>query len=114
MVRTVVTREIEWDDLEREKMAALVQYRSEICDCGLHRSVADEDPDLELTRRQCPVCAGIARGMREIHSQDERDVEALGKTPAPNAERPGDGRSFGLRSKVSPEIERLLAMVGRK
>lgn len=114
LLRTVVTREPEWDDYEREKLAALVQYEAEICACGLHESVADEDPDLELTPRRCPVCAGLEQTMRTINEQDETAVAALGKSPAPEVERPSDGRTFSLRHKVSPEVARLLKMLGRR
>lgn len=107
-IGTVVQREVEWDDVEREKMEGLVQYESEICSCGLHKSVADEDPDLEMTERRCPVCAGLAQTMRQIGAQDEKATEALGKSPAPELRRPEDGRFFGLRPKVSPESARLL------
>lgn len=103
-----MTRKAEWDDVEREKMEGLVQYESEVCQCGLHRSVADEDPDLEMTQRRCPVCAGLAQSMRQIHADDEKAIEGLGKSPAPDAMRPDDGRFFGLQPKVAPELARLL------
>lgn len=89
-------------------MEGLAQYESEICECGLHKSVADEDPDLEMTLRRCPVCAGLAQAGREIATQDEKAVDALGKSPAPEVALPQDGRSFGLRPKVSAELARLL------
>lgn len=89
-------------------MEGLVQYESEICECGLHKSVADEDPDLEMTLRRCPVCAGLAQRGREIAAQDEEAVKGLGKSPAPEVPLPQDGRFFGLRPKVSAELARLL------
>lgn len=111
LVRTVVTRESEWDDLEREKMLALEQYESEICSCGFHVSVADRDPHLETTVRKCPVCAGLAVNARVIAAEDKKQIEALGKSPDPLTPRPDDGRHFGLRAKVSPELERILAEI---
>jgi len=104
----VVTREPEWDDLERDKMLALDEYELGICECGFHRSVADEDPDLEITVRHCPVCAGLAQRHRQIQAEDEKAVKALGESPAPEAERPDDGRLLGLRPKLPPDLARLL------
>lgn len=111
LVRTVVTRESEWDDSERDKMQGLAEYESEICACGFHRSVADQDPDMEITRRRCPLCAGLAQSMRQIAAADEKAVAALGKDPAPEAERPDDGRIFGLRPKVPADLAQLLAKI---
>lgn len=82
-------------------MAALVEYEAHICECGLHESVADEDPDLEMPARFCPVCAGIAKNMRIVSAQDEKTVKALGKEPDPAADRPDDGRHFRLRPPES-------------
>lgn len=100
LIRTIVTREPEWDDHERAKMQALTEYEAKVCDCGFHESVADTDPDLELVFRTCPVCAGTAQQMRVIAAQDDKAVEKLGKTPAPEAVRPDDGRHIGLRRKM--------------
>lgn len=104
LVRTVVTRDPEWDDLEREKMQALAQYESGVCECGLHESVAAEDPDLELVPRYCPTCAGIATAMRVVHANDDVAIKELGENPAPDAPRPDDGRHFGLSGKVSTSL----------
>ena len=89
-------------------MQGLAQYESEICECGLHVSVADEDPDLEMTLRRCPVCADLAKNWRQINARDAEEIEALGKTPAPDALLPTDGRFIGLRPKVPRELARLL------
>ena len=101
LVRTVVTREPEWDDVERAKMLALATYEATLCACGLPESVADEDPDLEMVERVCPVCAGLAKNYRIIHAEDAKAIEGLGKSPAPDATRPEDGRRFTFRPKPS-------------
>lgn len=109
-MRTVVTRETEWDEHEIAKMQALAIYEADVCDCGFHHSVADQDPELKLTVRRCPVCAGIAQTMRQVAAQDEKTVAALGRDPAPEVPRPEDGRKFGLTPNMSPEFARLLAL----
>lgn len=98
---TVVVRESEWDDLERDKMLALTQYEAGICDCGLHESVADRDPEIELVTRRCPICAGLAQQMRVMHDKDHRAEERL--KDQPGAVRPADGRKVRMREK--PPIE---------
>lgn len=103
IVRTIVTREVEWDDVERAKMQGLALYESQICACGMHESVAKTDPDLDIELPVCPVCAGLAQQMRVLASQDERQVKALGEKPAPETERPTDGRSVRLKFKRTDE-----------
>jgi hypothetical protein len=103
LVRTVVTREAEWDDVQRGNLLALADYEDSICGCGFPESIADEDPDLELTHRVCPVCAGLAKAGRIQDAADAQAVEALGKHPAPDVTRPEDGRRIGLKSKPPPE-----------
>jgi hypothetical protein len=100
---TVVTRDPEWDDVEREKMQALEDYEADVCECGLHKSVADQDPDLEFVYRKCPTCAGIAQQMRAQEAIDEEKVKNLGEHPAPEADRPTDGRHVALRLKLSAD-----------
>lgn len=103
MVRTVVTRDAEWDDLERDKMHALTEYEAEICACGLHRSVADQDPNMATTIRVCPICAGQDQALRVLHAKDDAIVKALGEKPAPSAPLPTDGRTLGLRFTPPPD-----------
>lgn len=97
-----MTREIEWDDYEREKMLGLAQFEAKVCECGFHESVADEDPDLELAVRVCPVCSGLARHMRKMAAADDAARKALGAKPDPEARHPGDGRHVRLRPKAAP------------
>lgn len=100
MVRTVVTRESEWDDTERAKMEGLALYESQICACGLHESIAKTDPDMEIGLPVCPVCAGLAQQMRVLAAGDELAIKGLGDKPKPESKRPADGR--GLRLKLKP------------
>lgn len=106
IARTIVTRETEWDDMERAKMLALADYRASLCECGFPAHVADEDPDLQIRYRVCPVCAGVTKALRIQGAQDDDQVKALGKSPAPSADLPTDGRSYRLESKPdSPPAE---------
>lgn len=79
-------------------MAALVEYEAHICECGLPESIADEDPDLAMPARVCPVCAGIAKNLRIITANDEKVVkDAYGdRKPPPEADLPDDGRHLRL------------------
>lgn len=95
-----MTREPEWDDHERDKLLAWSLYQSQLCDCGLHQSIADEDPDVEMVPRVCPVCAGIEVQKRIVAAADERETEAHGADgPPPGALRDSDGRTHTLRFK---------------
>jgi hypothetical protein len=89
-----VTREPEWDDLQRTRMLALAEYHAGVHEgCGLHQSIADEDPDFSIEDHVCPVCAGIAPWLRERTAQeleDEKDLE-------PGERRKSDGRTPLIR-----------------
>lgn len=101
-----MTREPEWDDHERAKLLAWSLYESQLCDCGLHQSIADEDPDLEMVPRVCPACAGIAVQMRILADAEDREMEAYGSDgPPPGAPRPSDGRTHTLRFKSAHDDE---------
>lgn len=102
IVRTVVTRDVEWDDVERAKMQGLALYEAQICNCGLHESIAETDPDLDIVLPVCPVCAGLAQQMRVLAESDATEVKALGDKPAASAVRPADGRSVRLKWKKPP------------
>lgn len=94
-----MVREPEWDDVEREKMFDLAEYEEKVCKCGFHESIADQDPDLEMDLRVCPICAGVAKGVRILDAEDDKQVKALGRDPAPDASLPDDGRHIRLRFK---------------
>lgn len=83
-------------------MLALTEYENQLCECGLHESVADEDPDLEFVFRKCPVCASRDKQLRVLKARDDAEVrEVYGeKAPPPEAELPDDGRHIGLRRKL--------------
>lgn len=101
-----VTREPEWDDYERDKMLALGLHEAGICECGFHESIADEDPDLELDIRVCPVCKELAPIMRKHDDADAKARRAQGQKPDPEAPLPSDGRHVRLRPKVSDQEAR--------
>lgn len=99
---TLVTREPEWDDMERAKVQALADYEAGMCDCGLHRSVADTDPDMEMAERICPSCAALAKNRRIIAAADEKATKAVtGKALPPEETLPTDGRHLSLQMKPS-------------
>lgn len=96
-MRTIVEREPEWDAAEVAKIQAYLEYESRICACGLHETVADTDPDLDMPMRKCPVCAALARNDRVIQQADEAERRALGKRAEdPMTQLPSDGRHFSL------------------
>lgn len=105
-MRTVVTREPEWDHAEVAKLQAFAEYEAGLCACGLHQSIADTDPDLDMPERKCPVCAGLARNWRAIHHADEEATRALGeRAKDPLTPLPGDGRHFTLAMRsVAGEV----------
>lgn len=96
LVRTVVTREPEWDDMERANMLALADWESDLCKCGLPAAVADADPDLQIKYRDCPVCSGFARATRIQAANDAALVTRVygQKGAQPSDELPQDGRHF--------------------
>lgn len=108
-----MTRETEWSDYERDKMLALALYESEICDCGLHKSIADTDPDLETVVRICPVCSNLARNGRIIADRDATQLKKRHgeKIPA-EAPRPDDGRYLTLGAKSPDSVKRPPTTVG--
>ncbi|MBM7518270.1 hypothetical protein [Nocardioides nitrophenolicus] len=82
-------------------MLALVEYDAGMCECGMHQSIADTDPDLDMGSRICPSCRAIARNLRVIAESDEQVMRELygDKKPPADAARPEDGRHFTLRAK---------------
>ncbi|MGH6978900.1 MAG: hypothetical protein ACRED4_06385 [Brevundimonas sp.] len=86
-------------------MLALAEYEADLCACGLPKHVADEDPDLQLKYRVCPVCAGLAKAARMQHAQDEKTTRLLGEKPAPEADLPTDGRHFAGFEPVTTDEE---------
>lgn len=85
-------------------MQGLAMYESELCECGLHQSVADADPDMEISLPVCPVCAGLAQQMRVLNAEDDRALSAQGDKPRPGAKRASDGRRVQLRFREQPAL----------
>lgn len=101
---TVVTREPEWDDAERDRMLALAVYEAGVCTCGYHVSLtSDLDNTFTFEDRKCNVCAGIKRYGRLQSAQDEQADKELGPSPPPHAARAGDGRHTGVRMLTALE-----------
>lgn len=75
-------------------MLALAEYEAGVHDgCGLHRSVADADPNFTLDDHVCPVCADVERHLRQRADEEhaaEKDLD-------PGLPRKGDGRSTTIR-----------------
>lgn len=101
---TVVTREVEWSDLDRESLQALAVYESGICDCGHHASLTSDTANLfRLEERVCLVCKSTAQYARiQQAKDDEASKDSDGKPAAPAKERPSDGRRSYIRM-VTPE-----------
>lgn len=75
-------------------MLALAEYEAGVHDgCGIHRSIADADPNFTLDDHICPVCAEIDKFMRKRAAQ-EHEAE---KDYHPGTPRAGDGRSTSVR-----------------
>ena len=85
-------------------MLALDEYEAGICECGMHRDIADTDPALEMTSRICPVCAKVARGMRVMNERDEQSMRMLGEKPPADTPHPGDGRHLAIRRKPPASV----------
>lgn len=89
----MVTREVEWDDRQRDRLLALGVYESGVCACGFHRSIASDTDNLfTFDTETCPVCRGSARMERMQQSTDADEEKRLGENPPPAAPRSSDGR----------------------
>lgn len=89
------TIDSEWDDTERAKMAAYVEWKSGIGPCGHHHSET-VDPEhffFEWAEFKCPVCAEEERHRRVKAAEEEQWLKQYGeKGPEPSVRRPTDGR----------------------
>lgn len=100
---TVVVREPEWDDLERDKLLALAEYEAGVCECGYHESLTgDRDNFFTFETKTCPVCKGSEQHRR---MQEEADKRATVEGMPPSAPRPGDGRRTFVRRLSPTEVE---------
>lgn len=84
-------------------MQGLAIYESKVCACGLHESIAQTDPDLELHTPVCPVCAGLAQQKRVLAADDAKTLKSLGNDPSPETPRPADGRTLRLKWKKTDQ-----------
>lgn len=96
--------EPEWTDREREKLLDLATYEAEVCSCGFHESIAQDDPDLIFDAKVCPVCSGVAKSVRIQGARDEVHRKRLGDNPPPAAADPADGRTNILRAPTPAEV----------
>lgn len=100
-----VTREVEWDDAEREWMLALAEFRAGVCSCGYHTSLThDRSNYFTYENAFCPVCAGADRYARSQQDTDEAVVQAMGDKPAGILPRPDDGRTTYARMLHPDEV----------
>jgi hypothetical protein len=103
-VGTKVTREVEWDDVQRESLMGLLIFQGGICPgCGFHHDLtSDKANHFAIEERSCNVCKGVAPYLRV---QADSDHKAVGDKPAPNMPRPSDGRTTSIRLKSPFEVE---------
>lgn len=95
-----VVHESEWDDASRAEMLALAEFEAGICDCGFHRSLAQNKANefiFEVDR--CPVCAGRAQYERLEAKEDREEIAKLGENAPPTTARPADGRRVSMMMK---------------
>lgn len=110
-----MSREVEWDDVEREKMLARAAYRAGVHmdGCGFHESVATDranvfEPVVEL----CPLCAQVEQMGRAQAAKDAKASE--GSDKAPSVPLPSDGRHVHIRMLSPAEAEQVRAKGGRR
>lgn len=80
LVRTIVTKEPEWDDEQRALMLALDQYERELCSgCGGHISSAFDptvNRDVQSHEPRCLDCAAIEAKRRMDHKGHRGELES--------------------------------------
>lgn len=93
--------EPEWDDDQRNRMLALMEYEAGVHSCGFHRSLAfDMSNGFTFEFETCPVCAGRDRFERVVSERDKREREAAGDS---NGVLSMDGRT--IRTRMLTEAE---------
>lgn len=94
---TVVERESRIDDTDAADLMALARFEREVCSCGYHPSIAEDEANTFTPEsRVCPVCAGETAWKRVLGKQDEA-WEHDHKDADPKAPRPSDGRRTWMR-----------------
>lgn len=91
---TIITREAEWDDGQRDRLLALMEHNRNVCACGFHTSLTrDPSNQFEFEVKRCSVCAGMAQMERQQAEQDKTELERRGDNVPPRVPRPSDGRT---------------------
>lgn len=94
---TIVERESRIDDVDRTDLLALLRHDAEVCACGFHPSVAnDEGNDFSPGSRVCPVCEGASVWSRVLADGDEKAQKSM-KDVDLMKPRPWDGRVTFMR-----------------
>lgn len=105
---TVVVREPEWSDDDRNRLLALGLYEDGVCDCGFHESVAtDMTNHFTFENRTCPLCRGGARWARMQAADDDTQRKAHGENPPPGTPDPADGRRTYTKLLSPAEVEQM-------
>lgn len=97
---TVVTREAEWSDEDRDDLLGLALYEAGVCECGYHQSLTSDPTNrFSVTADTCNVCAAIAVHARVQHEADQQVERAGGvdDKPDPRTRRPTDGQRISVR-----------------
>lgn len=104
----MVTREAEWDDVQRDRMLGLGIYEAGICECGIHESLTS-DPSNHFTfeQRTCSVCRGVARYGRMMAHSDDLARKTIGENPPPGTPDPADGRRLFVKMLSPLEVDKL-------
>lgn len=101
---TLVIREPEWTDLDRQMIEELDAYERDVHACGHHKSVIhDPESGFEPKVDKCPVCAGVAVYSRVLQAEDEAARKKRGEKAPPTAPLPSDGRSWYMRMLTPAE-----------
>lgn len=100
----MVTREVEWDDWERDKMLALSIHEHGIGPCGFHHSLTTDKRNVfkPETSEFCYVCAYLEQSARKQHAadnaaRDKQPKDSHGNPTNPGAALPSDGRRTTMR-----------------
>lgn len=107
----MVTREAEWDDTERAKMAAYTAYERGVGPCG-HHHAETRDPSeffFDIAEARCPVCAALDVDARVQKDADEKWLKQFGEDgPSATTPHPDDGRiRFASRVPKDEALERI-------
>lgn len=107
-----MTREIEWDEFELEKMIAVDIHDALVHSggCGFHESLATDRNNLFLpVASVCPLCAAMDVAGRVRAAEESKAREKTGDNP--RNPLPSDGRRIRTRllSPLEAELRREMA-----